>query len=249
MFAAPLVRFKQGDHVCVFYEDEPSLSEFLVSYFVEGLRNGKRCFCAQTPAMAARIRKELRSHSEKTGEGIPPGALELHTTDEVYFSCERFDPAALTELLKSSISDAVEKGFTGIRMAGEMEFAAQGRCECDQVLEYERLVEEAFPGRPVIGVCQYRVSSFSPGMLESVLSAHRKSLARTMSTSNHSSLAIRRGRYVIDVVADRTNPSSQFYYVAQERGKKDILGGGSEQSFDAAMQQGESLLNSLDSLD
>jgi hypothetical protein len=52
---------------------------------------------------------------------------------------------------------------------------------------------------------------------------------------------------VIDVVADRVNPSNQFYYVAQEHGKKDILGWGVERNFDAAIAQGEYLLHSLQS--
>ncbi len=247
--SAPLLRFKQGDHVCVFYEDESELLQFLVSYFLEGLHNGERCFCAQTPAMAANIEAALRSHCDATGEVLKPGALELHTTDEVYFSDSTFDPVTLMSLLKSSIADAVRQGFTGIRMAGEMEFAARGACECDQLFEYEKLVEEAFPGRPVIGVCQYRARSFPPAILQSILAFHKKSLTNTMRTSNHSSLAIRNGRYVIDVVADRLNPSSQFYYVAQEHGKRDILGWGVEPSFDLAVQQGESLLHSLGAAD
>jgi hypothetical protein len=240
--AAPLFRFKQGDHICVFYEDENALLEFLVPYFEEGLRNGERCFCAQTPKMVERIRKRLMMNGP-----ITPGALELHTTDEVYFSTGAFAPVALMGLLKESIADAAAKGFKGIRMAGEMSFAANGLCECDQLLEYERLVEEAFPSHPVVGVCQYKISSFDPDVLECVLQYHRKSLTDTMLASHHSSLAIRKGRYVIDVVADRVNPQAQYYYVAQEQGKVDILGWGAESNFDAAIAQGESLLNSLQS--
>ena len=249
MFAAPLLRFKRGDHICVFYEDETPLLEFLVAYFLDGIRNGERAFCAQTPELARRIEAALRAHGQNTGLAIREGALELHTTDEVYFSNGAFNPVALMQLLQASIEDTLDKGFTGIRMAGEMGFAATGRCECDQLLEYERLVQEAFPAQPVIGVCQYRVNAFTPDVLQSVLAFHKKALANTMSTSNHSSLAIRNGRYVLDVIADRIDPSSHFYYVAQEHGKKDILGWGVEPSFDAAMQQGESLLNSLESAD
>jgi hypothetical protein len=240
--AAPLFRFKQGDHICVFYEDENALLDFLIPYFEEGLRNGERCFCAQTPNMVERIRKRLTKNG-----AVDLSALELHSTDEVYFSTGAFAPVALMGLLKSSIAEATALGFKGIRMAGEMSFAANGLCECDQLLEYERLVEEAFPSHPVVGVCQYKISSFQPDVLECVLQHHRKSLTDTMLFSHHSSLAIRRGRYVIDVVADRVNPSNQFYYVAQEHGKKDILGWGVERNFDAAIAQGEYLLHSLQS--
>ena len=244
MLGAPLFRFKQGDHICVFYEDEDVLLDFLVPYFEEGLANGERCFCAQTPAMVERIRTRLLLSGN-----VDPRALELHTTDEVYFSTGAFAPVALMGLLKDSIADARQQGFTGIRMAGEMSFAAHGLCECDQLLEYERLVEEAFPLCPALGVCQYKISAFAPEVLESVLAAHRKSLTNTMASSNHSSLAIRKGRYVIDVVADRLTLRSQFYYVAQEHGKRDILGWGVEHDFDAAIQEGESLLNSLQASD
>lgn len=245
MRSTPLFRFKRGDHICVFYADQGALLDFLVPYIVEGLRNGERCFCAQTPAMARRLRKALQEHGVDVQHETERTALEIHTLEEVYFSTGAFAPIALMGLLSESIADASRKGFRAIRMAGEMEFAAHGLCECDQLLEYERLVEEAFPSQPVIGICQYDVRQFSPEMLEAVLATHRHALTETMATTNHSSLAIRKGRYVIDVVADRLDPRSQFYYVAQEHGKRDILGWGVEQNFDDAILQGETLLNSL----
>ena len=42
----PLVQFKCGDHICLFYRDEAVLAETLAAYLAAGLRNGERCFCA-----------------------------------------------------------------------------------------------------------------------------------------------------------------------------------------------------------
>jgi hypothetical protein len=156
-----------------------------------------------------------------------------------------FDPVALVDSLKEFIEVSVARGFTGSRMAGEMEFVVQHGVELDQLLEYERLVNEAYPSRPVLGICSYHTRTFSPEMLERVLDVHRTCIANTYDGSDHSSLAIRKGRYILDIVADRFNPLGQFYYVAQEHGKKDILGWGAERSFDDAVVEGESLLNSL----
>lgn len=245
MFSAPIFRFKRGDHVCVFYDDEKALLDFLVSYFREGIEQGERCFCAQTPTMAHRIRQAILA----SGKQIDPAAVEIHTIEEVYFGEGNFDPNRLMEHLKDSILDAQRRAFKGIRMAGEMGFAAAGLCTCDELLEYERLVQEAFPDRPVIGVCQYRLDSFAPGIMDLIIASHCKALTDRMVESNHSSLAIRKGRYIIDIVADRENPRSQFYYVAQEHGKRDILGWGVERSFDQAMLQGENLLESLQAAD
>ncbi len=38
-----------------------------------------------------------------------------------------------------------KQGFAGLRTAGEMGWAMRGHNECDEILEYEKLVEKWFP--------------------------------------------------------------------------------------------------------
>jgi hypothetical protein len=243
MLTAPLIRFKAGDHICVFYRDEAYLLELLGSYIKQGLRNGERCFCAQKAEMTEQLKATLAFMGVDVIAEMRRGSLEIHTEREVYFPHGAFTSSALMQLLKTATIDAKKQGFTGLRTAGEMSWALNGLCDCDQLLEYETLVNQTFPDRPAIGMCQYDMRRFPQDVLESVLHQHRSAL--TQSGLTHSTFTIRHREYLADIVADRGAASRKFYYVAQPRDSKEILGWGAHATFDGAVLQAESLLGEL----
>lgn len=246
MAGAPLFKFKHGDHCCVFYEDENALLDLLVPFFADGLKKKERCFAAQTSSLADKLLAGLHRRGINIREDVARGAFNLVTLENFYGpGAGEFNPKALMQELEEFIQESVRRGFSGSRMAGEMQFVATNGVECSQLLEYERLVDAAFPVRRVLGICQYNTTLFDEAMLEKVVAVHRQSMHNLHPRSQHSSMAIRRGRYVLDIVADRAHPRTSFYYVAQEHGKRDILGWGVEPSFDDAMYEGETLLSSL----
>jgi hypothetical protein len=187
---------------------------------------------ARLACMGINLKNELRR-----------GSLEIHTEDEVYFSSGAFNPKEMMRLLHNAVRDAKASGFTGLRTAGEMSWAARGRCDCDQLLTYEALVNQGFASKPVVGLCQYDMRSFSAEVLARVLEQHSCSFCET--SSRHSTFTIRASGYMADVVADRNDPQSRFYYVAQAFNSADVLGWGTEESFDTAVVSAESLLSTL----
>lgn len=238
----PAFSFKRGDHFCVFYSQDDALLAILIPYLAQGLRAGERCFCAQRPEVNALIIQCLDALGLAPDKLMKRGALELHTQDEVYFPNGRFEPHTLMGLLEQSIDDAVSRGFAGFRTAGELSWAADQNCDCDQLVAYERMVESAYPKRPAVGMCQYPVSRFDKKTLRAVLDSHRISLTETMATSNHSALSMRHGDYVADIVADRLNPRSSFYWVVQHALSPDILAWGAAHDFDLAAQEAEQVI-------
>jgi MEDS: MEthanogen/methylotroph, DcmR Sensory domain len=244
MQAASVFKFKRGDHVCVFYHDDQALLQTLVPYVVEGLRNGERCFCAQRKDFVPVLLGYLASYGVDFSYELKRRALEIHTDEELYLA-GHFEPAALMHLLEQSIDEAVAEGFTGFRTAGELSWAANGACDCDQLIAYEKMVDDSFPSKPVVGMCQYHMTAFEPEMLERVLDSHRLSLAETMAGSNHSALQVRYGKYRADIVADRLNPQTTYYYIVQQAGGKDVLSWGSTSSLAAAMTESQQVVDHL----
>jgi hypothetical protein len=238
---SPLFQFKHGDHTCVFYRSEDVLFELLTPYIAEGILKGERCFCAQKPEFIKRLVYDLSFLGIDTEREIRRGALELHTEDEAYFPNKRFEPAVMLEMLTRSIGDAVEKGFQGLRTAGEMSWAVRGRNECDRVIGYEKMVEECFPGKAVIGICQYAMNEFPPDVLNSVLESHRQHLAETTAESIHSSLHVRYGCCSAEVVADRFVLDPRYYYVVQQQRQREIVGWGVAPTFASATARAEQL--------
>jgi hypothetical protein len=107
------------------------------------------------------------------------------------------------------------------------------------------MVERSFPGKPVIGVCQYDANLFPPDMLQRVLDAHRTALEETMVSTNHSTLTLRAGNYLADIVTDRINPGAAFHYVVQRRASHDVLSWGQESTMDDAIRSSENIMADL----
>lgn len=246
----PLVQFKRGDHICLFYANENILADTLAAYIMAGLQKGERCFCAQKPRMIQKLRDTLQSLGLDVHDAIARGALDIHTEDEVYFPEGRFQPETMITMLENSIDEALAKGFSGFRTAGEMSWALErpspeGPNYCDQLAGYEKMVQSAFPAKGAIGVCQYPMHRFPPHVLDAVLKAHRFTLEETMASSNHSTLSLRSGDYVADIVADRMNPASAFHYVIQRHGERDVLSWGIEPTIESAVAVSEGVLSDL----
>lgn len=237
--AASTFRFKRGDHVCIFYHDDEALLQTLVPYLADGLNNGERCFCAQRKEFIPVLLQRLQSRGIDVASTLRKKALEIHTVEDLYLARGKFEPKRLMGLLEAAIENAVKEGFSGFRTAGELSWAKGGICDCDQLVGYEEMVEASFPGKPVIGTCQYKMSEFDPEVLERVLGSHQLALMQTMAGSNHSALQVRYGKYYADIVADRLNPESTFYYVIQQAGGKDVLSWGATQSLISAMSESE----------
>ena len=246
MTGAPLFRFKQGDHCCVFYEDENALLDLLIPFFAEGLQKRERCFAAQSDRVAARLIAGLKKTGIDADREIARGALTIATLSQFYGNDARnFDPDTLMASLTAFVAESIRRGYSGSRTAGEMQFAIDNHVELNQLLKYEGLVDAAFPTQPVLGICQYNTRLFSPETLRQAIDVHRQCMSDVQPSARHSSMAIRSGRYVLDIVTDRNNPEKNFYYVAQEHGKNEILGWGVEPNFDEAISQGETLLRAL----
>lgn len=216
--------------------------EVLTPHIAQGLRKGERCFCVQKGEVIKRLFNDLRFIGIDAEEEIKRGALLFHTEEEIYFPNGYFEPERMIDKLLESIDQAVKDGFTGFRTAGELSWASRGQHECNQVIGYEKVVEECFPGKPVIAVCQYCVNDFSKDILNMVLEAHKLHIAEKEAHSLHSSLFVGYGSHEAEIVADRFVVDPNYYYVVQRRRPKEVVGWGMARDFDLAAEQAEKLV-------
>jgi hypothetical protein len=237
-----LFEFKHGDHICVFYRDEEQLRQMLVPYIADGLRKGERCFCAQGAHFSKQLVYDLKFLGIDADTAIKHGTLEIHTEDEAYFPNKRFEPWAMMDMLLLSIDDAIARGYSGFRTAGELSWAAQGDNDCDQLLTYERMVEKGFAGRSAIGLCQYNVNVFSPEILDAVTESHRLNFIGAKPSCCHESMSMRQGNYNAEIVADKLVVDPKYYYVVQQNRPREVMGWGVAPTFDEANNQSERLM-------
>jgi hypothetical protein len=232
-----LFQFKNGDHTCVFYRSTDELMQVLIPFVGDGLRRGERCFCAQKPEVLKQLVYDLRYLGIDSDKDIQRGSLDLRSEDDTYLPNGRFEPEAMMDMLISSIREAHNQGYESFRSAGELSWAVEGRNVCDLVIGYEQMVNEYYPDKPAIGLCQYQIEKFSPEVLEAVVHAHRLQLAEATPHSAFSSIYLRNGRWAAEVVADKTKITPRYYYVVQNRRPQEVLGWGVAPNFEMANAQ------------
>jgi hypothetical protein len=115
-------------------------------------------------------------------------------------------------------------------------------------VDYEKMVDECFPGKPAIGLCQYDMSAFSPELLESVIGAHRLHVSEPSGSKIHSGVAIREGNFFSEIVADRLVINPRYYYVVQRHRPSEVLGWGIAPTYDSAAEKAEELVRSAELL-
>ena len=213
----PIFTFKTGDHTCVFYSDLEGLLEVLTPYVLEGLKNNQRCLCAQRADTLEALAADLQFLGVDVKKETRRGALELYDADRIYVPDGRFEPSTMITLLERSVRDSVGAGFSGFRAAGDLAWAVEGHNECDRLIEYEEMVDRWFPGKPIVGLCQYAIREFTPRTLDAAMNAHSKIL--DMSVSTNASLQIRDSRCDAEIIRDTgTWPPVYRYVVELESG-------------------------------
>lgn len=240
-----LFQFRHGDHICVFYRSEDALMEVLSPFIAEGLRKSERCFCVQRDEIVKRIEYDLRFIGVDVDTARKVGALEFHSARDAYLPKGRFEPGAMMDMLTRSIADSVKRGFSGFRSAGDLSWAVEDRNACSQLLGYEALVEECYPGKPAIGMCQYPIDSFPPETLKGILNLHRQRIVEPKALSAHASLSVSGGHCITEIIADKFVVNPKYYYVVEQWDRGDVLGWGTAPDFNAATLQAENLVRQL----
>ena len=241
---APLFQFHHGDHICVFYRTETALLEILTPYIAEGLRKNERCFCVQSNEVIRRLTLDLQFIGVNVEREVARGALQFYTENEIYFEGGSFDGEGMIRRLMWSIEKAVKEGFSGFRTAGELTWAS-GETYCKQVVGYEKMVQQSFPGKRAIGLCQYRMSAFEPKVLEALLETHEVQLVEPDKESRFASVQIGHGVYATEIVADKIESHPNYYYVVQDRRPKQVIGWGVASDFESATAEAQELVRQL----
>ncbi|MEW5855353.1 MAG: MEDS domain-containing protein [Myxococcota bacterium] len=163
---------RPGDHVCLFYESQEEQRAWLVPFFREGLRRGEACVYIMDQHHRHDVAAALHAGGVDVRAEVRRGALSLLTQDDTYLRGGRFDPGAMITLLQGATRDALRRGFTALRVTGEMTWSLGGEPGCERLVEYESLLNDIFPRSKTLAICQYHRPRFPAELLLGALRTH-----------------------------------------------------------------------------
>ena len=143
-----------------------------------GLRLGHRVvyLCRSSDVDATLTR--LESAEPDVGSALRTGALELR---DAYLPDGAFGVERMIAALRAEHHRALADGFSGLSMAGDVSAALAG-ASAEDLVEYERRVDEEFGDATQMVLCQYDQQRFQTGALVEITEAHHVEVSPALAT-------------------------------------------------------------------
>lgn len=161
-----------GDHLCLIYRNKKDQFAVVIPFIRQGLENGEKCLYIVDERTAHDVKEALAQEGSDVEACLASGQLTLLVKEETYLKEGFFDPDKMIALLIESTEAALQEGYSGLRVTGEMTWVLSERPGSDRLIEYEAKLNRIFPGSKSLAICQYNETRFSPELLIDVLATH-----------------------------------------------------------------------------
>ena len=164
--------FSEHSHMCLIYDDDEERKKIMSQFVAGGLAAGARvCYFADSTPL-----EEVRKWGEgvsvdgmEDGEG---GALQLFSTESIYYPDGEFDPNRMLELVRTLCARALNEGYAGVRGTGETSWWLKAIPGAERLLEYEAQLNDICRTGSLTAVCQYDARRLNGAALLNVLRVH-----------------------------------------------------------------------------
>jgi signal transduction histidine kinase len=161
-----------GDHLCCLYKTEEEHRALILSYIRQGLQNHEKVIYIIDTHTANTVFAYLIDDGVDVNSYLEQGQLQFLTSDESYLQDGVFNPDKMINLLQDEIQKALAKGYTALRITGEMTWALRQLPGSERLIEYETKLNFFFPNSKALALCQYDMNQFSPELLLEVVRTH-----------------------------------------------------------------------------
>ncbi|HEX4006990.1 MAG TPA: MEDS domain-containing protein [Acidobacteriaceae bacterium] len=163
--------FGLGDHVAFFFKTNPERLAYVIPWVVSGLKRNERCVYVADENTVPHILAEFRWAGVDIGEATASGALSVVTKHDAYLRHGIFEPERMIADLDRDVGLALQNGFAGLRVTGEMSWALDLPSALGRLCEYEQELCRRWP-RQLGGLCQYNETLFPAELVERMAAHH-----------------------------------------------------------------------------
>jgi PAS domain S-box-containing protein len=166
-----LVRAPQ--HLCLIYDNQLEWQDFITSFLRLGLEQNEKCLYVYDTHSAKQLRDTLRSTGIEISAVEASGQLVLVHGSRFQIKEGFFNPDKTLELLANETQNALQKGFTALRITTETEWVLQQFPGSDRLFEFEaKTNQEPQKKIPCLYVCQFERGKFTTEMIKGIMQTH-----------------------------------------------------------------------------
>jgi PAS domain S-box-containing protein len=160
-------------HVCSVYREPKEQLSSLIPFLRAGLERGERCiYVAENKHKFAPVLAALKSTGVASAAAVRSGALMLDRKQWAQFQDVRFDLRAILSLLRKQKTNALGAGYTGVRVAIEMDWIMRTGMASENWVGFERRLTYALADIGCMALCQYDLQRCTPSIILGALRAH-----------------------------------------------------------------------------
>ena len=167
-----LTKLKQGDHICLIYDNDAEQMAVVIRFITDGLKRGERCVYIADESTFEQVIQALEAAGVNAAQEHQRGALQLLTTQQTYLRGGQFSPQAMIDLIREWEAQTLADGFSGLRLTAEPNWFFGPEPGCDRLIEYEALLNRLPTNTKSVILCQYHQSRFGVPCIHDVLRTH-----------------------------------------------------------------------------
>jgi hypothetical protein len=178
-----LTDHKHSGHTCFFYTSEQDRLQVIAEYLDEGIRNNELCILVTRHAPAVTV-KAIQGFGVNLMPAIASSGLRIYSSEHVYLPYGSFDAARMLQNLTEFLAQAHEENYTGLRTAGELDWARYHQDAHDKLAEYEAKVNDVGQGFNFTGLCLYSAKNTPQELIQRAVVTHPTILYKQTVHSN-----------------------------------------------------------------
>ncbi|MBI9008997.1 MAG: MEDS domain-containing protein [Tenericutes bacterium] len=161
-----------GDHLVVLYRDSNEITETVISYISNCLKNNIKFMYINGGTDANTIIESLKFNGLYY-DYIESKQLLFLEKEDAYSKGGKFHPDKMKNLLIQLSKEAKEEGYDGLGISGEISWVLDYTDGFDLIYEYEwKLNSEVFDNYPVTALCRYNMDKFTDDMIINIIQLH-----------------------------------------------------------------------------
>lgn len=159
-------------HVCAFFNNDEDEYRVLLPFIKDGFDCGDKAVHVVNPDQQHDHVRRLASVGIDTTAAQRSGQLELRTNTDTYLRDGHFDQDRMLGVFEQLANDIAEEGFPLGRIVCHMDWAAEGRSQVDNLVEFESRVNEVWRRRDDAVICTYSLAKFGGDTVIDIMRTH-----------------------------------------------------------------------------
>lgn len=161
-----------GDHMVLIYDDQTDTSLVMSAYLASALSRNERCIYITGDAEIRELKSAL-SYYIDIDEKLECGQLSIIDKEEAYSLEGIFQADKMIKLLKELSKQAIEDGYSGLAVSGEISWVLNYEHGFEAIMDYEHQLNHHIFGQfPVSAICRYNIDRFSSEMMMHIVEVH-----------------------------------------------------------------------------